>query len=151
MTSPDADDYWRISKRVVSGLLWGTLLLVLIIGIFSPTAIYDYTDRARISELLAYVGPVKDAIAAQLEANPQAEIDASIADLISENKISYKTVARDGTIIVVSNQVGVVLVFHPQVEDGKVQWSCRGNSIHGEKSIPAFCRAPIPAGDHAQQ
>ncbi|MDR3054615.1 MAG: pilin [Zoogloeaceae bacterium] len=161
MTAPDQTTdagywHWRISKKFVKGCLWSGLwvlpLGVLLFMILFPPLAYAY--RAQVAEVSFHVHPAKVAIAGQLEANPQAKIDARLADLISGEqrpavRISYKNVAPDGTIIVISHALGVILVFHPQLEDGKVQWSCQGNSIRGEKFIPSFCRNPLPDSDHS--
>ncbi|GHT90949.1 hypothetical protein AGMMS49545_05760 [Betaproteobacteria bacterium] len=94
----------------------------------------------------------KAPIAAQLTENPQVEIGADIADLIPSRlskgtQISYKAVARDGTITVFSPQIGTLLVLSPKVENGEVNWRCFGSSIHGNNAIPAPCREPLP--DHS--
>lgn len=124
------------------------VLLLLAVNIILPAPSVS-TNRSKVLELLVAASSVKVAIATQLTENPQAEIGADIADLIPSElsqgvQVSYKAVARDGTITVLSPQLGALLVIRPQVEDGEVNWKCFGSSIHGNNAMPTLCREPLP-------
>jgi hypothetical protein len=101
--------------------------------------------------MLSTLSSARVAITSQLEANPQAVISASVADLIPSDQVlgnidgkhvraDYKTVAPDGTITAFSSGLGTLIVLHPGVKGNKVEWSCRGYSIHGNRGLPARCR-----------
>ena len=150
----DDGEYWRISKKKVGGLtrllVYVVLPLLVLVIIFNlDNRVYFFTHNAKVSAFFPALGVAKEAITAQLTENPQAEIGADIADLIPSElpiegaSIDYKTVSRDGTIIAVSHPLGAVVVLHPQIEAGEIEWSCRVSSIHGNKAIPARCREPI--------
>jgi hypothetical protein len=130
------------------------LIWLLMIAIAIPQY-SDYSNRSRNMHLLAELHrtEARAAISLQLLADPHTEIDASMADQIPTDwqfrirddqrlKTSYKSVARDGTMIVVFTQIGTVMVLHPEVRDGEVEWSCQASSIHGIKAIPRRCREP---------
>jgi hypothetical protein len=81
--------------------------------------------------------------------NPHAEIDAHTANLIPNHSLPEygpeygpftKIVAGDGTIIVISSRIGALIMVHPEVKNGKVEWSCQASSIHGRIAIPGRCR-----------
>jgi hypothetical protein len=103
-----------------------------------------HKDYQRFDQVLLALGEIQNVIGVQIKSNPHKDIAASVANLIPVEfpvPISYKSVSRDGTIIVVSHQTGMVFVLQPSIEaDGKVTWSCLGNSISGKKRIPPDCR-----------
>jgi hypothetical protein len=162
----DDDGYWRISKKKVKRRLgWLTraiylaLFLLLVVVFFMPSS-YGDMSKAYFAEFIARLRgeKVSEVISEQLKANPRAEIEASTAELISSKtsmtvegvpvQISYKAVARDGTITVFSPQLGALLVLRPRVETGEVKWSCFGSSVLGDRAVPHVCREPLSDNKH---
>ncbi|MDR3056172.1 MAG: hypothetical protein LBU53_12370 [Zoogloeaceae bacterium] len=148
--SESADDtqYWRIRlhKKKTKNWLLSLVCLFFFVAFayLALTARPDYVRRAYTTELLSRTDEAQKAISQQIEITPQATviIDASIVDRISAALRAGDSVAvaRDGTIMAFSGRTETVFVLRPKVgANGKVDWTCRGMSIHGLSAIPGWC------------
>jgi hypothetical protein len=138
-------NYWYVSKEKTKRYLrWSIIVIILLLlaaAILVPSY-SDYSSVARIGHLRSEMRDIKLIVTEQLEKNPQAEINPMIIDLLPEvpfteggipMRISYKTVTRDGTIIVVSDQAGALITLHPELKGKLVEWSCQVSSLRSNK------------------
>ncbi|WP_018609209.1 pilin [Uliginosibacterium gangwonense] len=108
----------------------------------------DYTDRARLAEIIVLSSSAKDEVAQALLAAPgkpvslNAEqflpavmkIHSSSGDLI---ELAYRNITSKGEIQIFSPQLGVMLVLTPHLAGKEVSWTCWGSPT---SNVPAMCR-----------
>ncbi|MDR2690419.1 MAG: pilin [Azoarcus sp.] len=152
MNTVPEEAYWKISKSRVKRLAF-ILILLLAVGVLATTCSLcshvDYTGRARVSEILASLAPLKNEIAKQLQNDSSFRFAPALASHIPEKTVSslaieYRAVAPDGTITLFSRQLGTLIMIRPQVgPDGAIEWSCHGAATQVE-ILPLRCRNPFP-------
>jgi hypothetical protein len=135
-------------KRLALVLALFLAVAAAFIAAFSPCSHVDYTDRARVTEILVSLAPVKNEIAVHLQNDSTVRFDPALARQIPEKTASltleYRAVAPDGTITVFNRQLGALLMIRPRAApDGSIEWSCHGAATKTETLTPA-CRKPFP-------
>jgi len=135
------------------------MIVVAIIGILAAIAIpaySDYTERAKVSELVTMASACKGSVTEFYQSEgvfPTTNAEAGCNDTVTD-KIQSITVsgtgATEGVITVLSNLSkatgNYILVGTPvSATDDSVQWDCSTSDID-EKFLPANCRvAAAPA------
>jgi type IV pilus assembly protein PilA len=127
------------------------MIVVAIIGILAAIAIpaySDYTERAKVSELVTMASACKGSVTEFYQSegvfpanNDEAGCNATVTDKIQSLAV---TGGATGTITVVSNLTkatgSYILIGTPvSATDDSVQWACNTSSIE-EKFLPANCR-----------
>jgi len=139
-------------KKIQQGFtLIELMIVVAIIGILAAIAIpaySDYTERAKVSELVTLGSACKASVSEYYQAQGVFPTDNNAAGCNSATtaKITSVTVTgvanTSGTITVVSNLTkatgNYVLVGTPTTNDS-VQWACTTSTIL-KKYLPANCR-----------
>ena len=139
-------------KKIQQGFtLIELMIVVAIIGILAAIAIpaySDYTERAKVSELVTLGSACKASVSEYYQAQGTFPTDNNAAGCNSAStaKITSITVsgngATDGTITVLSKLTkatgNYVLVGKPTANDS-VEWDCKTSTIL-PKYLPANCR-----------
>ena len=136
---PENDLYWRVSKRAVKMMFYTLIILAILYVLFRPMYC-DYTDRAKVSELLFISSLMKVEIEKNLLARKTISniVDSNIKSVIQSNKyLSYYHIDNVGNISLFSEELGTLLVLKPTLINEKVNWSCFGLP---HKNVPVFCR-----------
>ena len=140
-------DYWLIRKKWPKRVFWGLLVVGVILFFLAPMYC-DYTDRARVSELMILCEEAKTRVAQALIKHPGEKIALDAHALIPEKtstkskagqeiEISFREITEQGEIRLFSPQLGTMLVFRPSLADKTVNWSCWGRPA---KNVPRLCR-----------
>ncbi len=146
------------------------MIVVAIVGILASVAVpaySDYTVRAKVSEAVSAVGPVKASIADYYYSNgelPSSSADAGLDDSeVGNDNVAGGAYATDviesiavadapsnGTITVSLNALGnastggKTLVFVPTIGgNGQISWDCdasQGDGTLPDQYAPANCR-----------
>jgi type IV pilus assembly protein PilA len=129
------------------------MIVVAIIGILAAIAIpaySDYTERAKVSELVTMASACKGSVTEFYQSegvfpqnNDEAGCNATATDKITSITVTGNA-AVSGTITVVSALTkatgNYVLVGTPvSATDDSVEWACNTSTIE-EKFLPANCR-----------
>jgi len=141
------DLYWKIQKKWPKRIFLALLFLAVLYFI-SILFTHDYTDRARVAEVLLSASQARERISDILMSNSGAVVNLDAADLIppvidtktKDGKvieIAFREITSDGSIRVFSPQLGVLLIFKPAIESGEIKWSCWGRP---QNIVPAMCR-----------
>lgn len=140
-------NYWLISKKWPKRVFWGLLMAALLYAILVPMYC-DYTDRARVSELMLLCEEAKTRVAQALIEHPGEKIALDAHALIpgktsmkskagQEIEIPFREITDRGEIRLFSPQLGTMLVFRPSLAAKTVNWSCWGRPAI---KVPLFCR-----------
>jgi hypothetical protein len=139
-------DYFYVNKKKARRCLKRLLIVAALLLLLAAILVPQYSDYIRVTLITRLYGELRrervlDSVGKQLKENPQSEIVPETADLIpavslSEKgipaRLDYKTVTRDGVIIVVSAQYGVLIRFYPEIKAGEFAgWSCQISSLRG--------------------
>ena len=143
------------------------MIVVAIVGVLAAVAVpaySDYTVRAKVSEAIAAVSPIKASVADYYYANgelPRNSSSAGLDDSANEitgdayatevvKAISIDTQPSDGTIKVTLKDLGEdgtadsTLLFVPDIsEAGQITWGCEASNGAGTlpaRFAPANCR-----------
>lgn len=136
---------WQICKYAL-----GTLLALLLAGLagsvvamlFVPT--YQcYTDRARVSEMLALASDLKTSITERISKTNTLEKAGSGLQVKAQDRVVGGFVTDSGTIVLISENPPAVVTMTPQIVDGKTgesKWTCLG---YPQKLMPMMCREEL--------
>jgi len=126
------------------------MITVAIIGILAAIALpayQDYAVRAKVSELVVAIGSVKTTITEYATAqNTLTNSGRNITLPITGKLAAGTSVSRNGVITVAgstaSTSVGAAirLIFTPQLQNGRVIWTCRTRNRNEWKYAPPECR-----------
>lgn len=146
------------------------MIVVAIVGILASVAIpaySDYTVRAKVTEAVAAVAPVKASVADFYYANNALPLDSAEAGLDDSTtadsvaggnygtdvieSIAVGAPAGAGVITVAINDIGgstvgsETLVYKPEIgSNGQISWKCEASQGEGtlsERYAPANCRS----------
>lgn len=140
-------DSWVIRKKWPKRALWifGALA---VLYVFPFGVIDEYTDRARVSELIVLTGSAREKVESALLARPASKVALDAAALIPDAlgvkskdgekiEIAYRDINEKGEIKVFAAQLGALIILTPTVRDKKVSWACWGRPL---KITPTSCR-----------
>ncbi|MDR2625440.1 MAG: hypothetical protein LBC37_03830 [Zoogloeaceae bacterium] len=138
-------DYWHFNKARTKRCLKRSIVVILLLLPAAAVLIplySDYSSRTRIIRLYGMMAM----LARQLAENPQAEIDPTLIDSLPSIPLAkggvpfrYKAITRDGTMIVISDQAGVLITFHPEFAMGEWKWSCQISSLRSNNLKLGAC------------
>ena len=134
----------HVGKWIV-GVLFDLLLLFLmvigcavVLSIFMPS--YQcYTERAKVSEAIVSVTPLKNEITERAEKFGSLNDAGAQLKLPSNRRIVGGTISANGHIFVVIEDPPAVFSLIPEMNAGKVEWRCEG---YPAKYMPMLCRKP---------
>ena len=133
-----------MSRDGIRYVVSGALAMLFVIGLtsFIVLPMYaDYTERARVSDLLAEMGELKGEIAAAaIRSGSTAGVGQLISSQLKSNLKRFGAVVRifqDGTIVAITTDQGSLVMLEPTLSEGEVTWSCLGGP---KKDMPTQCR-----------
>lgn len=140
-----------MKSRAAGFTLIELMIVVAIIGILAAIALpayQDYTVRAKTTELIAAMGPVKARVAETAAANATLTGSGTGLTIAAVGKVGAgSNVSTDGVITVIgttaSTSVGanVTLILTPTtLSDGKIVWGCKTSDTIQWKYVPNECR-----------
>ena len=145
----DASDHWVIRKKWPRRLFWVLPVLAAIYLFPFPFGIVDeYTDRARVSELIVLTSNARVEVEHELKKNGPNKVSLNASSLIpavlgvktkdgERIDIAYREISAAGEVKVFAPQLGVLLIFTPTLQGKEVSWSCWGRP---QKIVPILCR-----------
>ena len=144
----------KMARTIRGFTLIELMIVIAIIGILAAIAIpayQDYTIRAKVSEGLGLVGPVKLAVTEKRYALGRwsgannTSYDLPSAASISGNYVQSVSVGNNGLVTITyssadTNINGRTIIFTPNlVTIGSMTWDCQGGDL-ADKYRPATCR-----------
>lgn len=133
------DDHWKINKKWPKRVFW-LLVVLLIIYLLVMPFLCDYRDRSRASGVIIAVDDAKREITKFIEENPRRVVALDAKKLIPETisvrsksgeviEIAFREISQAGEIKIFTPQLGLMLIFTPEIKNGKVNWSCWGRPL----------------------
>lgn len=139
---------------VIIGACVVPVVLVVFIGILAAVAIPaygDYTQRARISEVILAASPLRTAVTehhAMTQKLPAsvAELDKSVRPPAPESRYGKVSLGENGVItLTMASELGQAggrtILLRPEVAADNLRWDCTGGTLQ-PKYRPSTCRAP---------
>lgn len=139
------------SGGLVVALVIGVFVVIAIIGIFAAIALpayQDYTIRAKVANVLASSGQVKQSVEQYVQlkrALPQSNADAGLPDALSAKFVDAMSIGNDGEVTLrlavdAGRPVaGKTILLTPNIDAGQLTWSCKGGTVP-DKFRPQACR-----------
>ena len=138
------EDGASFAARALGGIyalaLWSALPVLLVAPMYA-----DYTDRARVSELILAANPVKDEMRKRADSGvPLSQVGTGL-QIPLQGRLTASLVASDGTITLASAEPAAVLMFTPlpnpppgSANSGvTLRWTCLGKPTH---MMVGYCR-----------
>ena len=145
MNTPPSDS-WVIRKKWPKRVLWifGALI---VLYVFPFGVIDEYTDRARVSELIILTGAAREKVESALMESPTSKVTLDAATLIPDAlgvkskdgetiEIAYRDINEKGEIKIFAAPLGAFIILTPTLHDRKISWACWGRPL---KITPTSC------------
>lgn len=141
-------------------------VFIMVLGIVSAVALpayQDYTIRAKVASAELLVDEVRSKVAAYVERTnefPRDNSDIDLDRIFTNEAVNKITVLPGGRIEVTFvlptvNHSGNTMIWTPNLEAGKLTWSCKGGTL-ADRYRATACRggvnaASVSSGDRATQ